>query len=94
MTTWPWRTPRSATTRSANAFTSAPGAPQHRDLQTPFLIDMHVQDGLREVAVRVELLGQSLRQFTRGMIIDVTDRRDAVAVPGSSGACAFEAARR
>src|SRR5262245_12393127 len=44
---------------------------QHRDLETAVMIDVDVQCRLREIMMLVIVAGQPLRQFARGMIVDI-----------------------
>src|SRR3569833_2026631 len=70
----------------------APRALQHGDLETALGIDMHMQSGLREIAVIVRLLRQPFWQIARGVIVDVAERRDAVAAVAAPGISLFETA--
>jgi len=57
---------------------------EHRDLKTGIVVDVNVQRRLREVMMFVIVVGQPLRQFTGGMVVDVAQRRDAVSVARGS----------
>ena len=52
---------------------------QHRHLETAFLVEMHVQRGLRQIVVVVEFLGETLGQFAGVMVVHIDQRGDAVA---------------
>src|SRR5215467_14024675 len=53
---------------------------QNRDLEAGIMVDVNVQRRLREVVVLMILVGQALRQFARGVIVDIAQRRDTVAI--------------
>ena len=51
-----------------------------RPLKTAVVIEMDMQRRLRKARMRVEILGQALGQFAGRMIVDIAQRRDAMAV--------------
>ena len=53
---------------------------EHRHFETTVVIEMNVERRLREAVVRMEVLGQALGQLARRMVVDVAQRRDAIAV--------------
>src|SRR5437868_7085084 len=65
---------------------------QHRDLEAGIVVDMHMQRGLGEVVMLVIVVGQPLRQFAGGMVVDIAERGDAVAVARCGGAGVLKAA--
>jgi hypothetical protein len=56
------------------------------------VVDVHVKRRLCEIVVIVEILGQPLRQLTSGVIVDVTQRRDTLAITDRVITGVFEAA--
>jgi hypothetical protein len=67
-------------------------SPQDGHLKTGIVVDVHVKRCLGEIVVIVEILGQPFRQFARGVIVDVTQRRDTLAITDRVIAGMFEAA--
>ncbi len=63
------------------------GSLQNRHLKTAVMIEVDVERRLGKAMMVVEVLGQSLRQLARRMVIDVAQRRDtfrAASVPNFS----------
>ena len=50
---------------------------QHRHFHAPFVIQMDVQSGLREIMVIVEVARQPLRKLSLMMLVDINQCRDA-----------------
>jgi hypothetical protein len=67
-------------------------SPEYGDLKTGIVIDVHVKRRLCEIVVVVEILGQPFRQFAGGMIVDVTQRRDTLAIADRVVTGVFETA--
>jgi hypothetical protein len=55
-------------------------ASEHSDLKTTVVIEMDMERGLRNAMMGVEILGQALGQFARGVVVDIAHSRDAIAV--------------
>src|SRR5258708_18891911 len=58
------------------------GAPasEHSDLKTAVVIEMDMERCLRKAMMRVEILGQALGQLARGVVVDIAQGGDAIAV--------------
>src|SRR3954470_4884572 len=52
---------------------------EHGDLKAALVIEMHVERGLRQIMVVVEALRQALGQLAGVMVVDIDQRRNAVA---------------
>ena len=50
---------------------------EHGDFETAFVVEMHVQCGVREIVAVVEVAGEPLRQFARLVVVHVDQRGDA-----------------
>ncbi len=58
------------------------GAPasEHSHLKTTVMVEMDMERRLRKAVMRVEILGQAFGQLARRMVVDIAQRRDAIAV--------------
>ena len=58
------------------------GAPafEHSNLETAVVIEMDMERCLRKAMMRVEILGQALRQLARRVVVDIAQRRHAIAI--------------
>ena len=55
-------------------------APEHGDLKTTVVIEMDMERCLRKAMMRVEILGQALGQLARRVVVDIAQRRHAIAI--------------
>ncbi len=58
------------------------GAPafEHGHLKTTVVIEMDMERCLRKAVMRVEILGQAFGQLARRMVVDIAERRNAIAI--------------
>ena len=55
-------------------------APEHRNFETAVMVEMNVEGRLREAVMLMEVPGQALGQLARRVVIDIAQRRNAIAV--------------
>ena len=60
-------------------------------LQAAFSVQMHMQRRLRQIMMIVEALGEALRQFAGMMVVDIDQRRDAMARARHLDGCLLQA---
>jgi len=55
-------------------------ASEHSHLKTTVMVEMDMERCLRKTMMRVEILGQALGQLARGVVVDIAQGGDAIAV--------------